>query len=256
MAVQTFAYPDAEALAEAACDLAISSIETALEERSRACVVLAGGTTPRQAYVLMARAIQERRLAVDRILWAFGDERWVSVDDERSNERMARQSLLSPIGAPAQSVLSWGAGSGDPVECARRYGAAIGRAREGTGIDLVLLGMGADGHTASLFPDGVAHAVDGTSAPVSADIPGAVAAVRSETAGGWRLTLTPRLLSSARLVAFLVEGAAKAPALARARSGDPRTPAAWVRGKETRFLVARSALGPEYGEYGRDIRHA
>ncbi len=256
VAIQTFAYPDPEALAEAARDLAVASIEKALEERGRACIVLAGGSTPRAAYALMARAIREKRLAVDRILWAFGDERWVPLDDERSNERMARQSLLTPIGAPPKSVLSWGAGSGEPVECARRYDATISRVLQDQGIDLVFLGMGADGHTASLFPDGVVHLGDGPSAPVSPDITGSAAAVRSETAGGWRLTLTPRALNASRLVAFLVEGEAKAAAFSRARAGDPRTPAAWIRAGETRFLVARNALGPENVNYGRDIRHA
>ena len=182
MTVRTFAYPDAGALAEAACDLALGKIEEALAARDRACMVLAGGSTPRLAYSLLGRQIIRRRLPVDRITWLFGDERWVPVSDAQSNEGMARETLLGPIGSPESCVLSWHAGTGDPVQCARRFAeAAPGEA--GT-PDLLFLGMGADGHTASLFPDGTAHLTDGGEAPVSSDIPGYAAAVHSVTAGG------------------------------------------------------------------------
>jgi len=252
--VQTFVYPDAGALAEAACDLAVGKIEEALAARGRACLVLAGGSTPRQAYSLLGREIIRRRLPVDRMTWLFGDERWVPVNDAQSNEGMARETLLGPIGAPEESVISWNAGTGDPVDCARRFAGAAHKAA-GT-PDLLLLGMGADGHTASLFPDGVAHLADGGQARVSSDIPGYAAAVHSAAAGGWRLTLTPGALRASRAVAFLVDGALKAAALSRARSADPSTPAAWIRCPQTIYLVTRNALGPESVEYGRDTRHA
>lgn len=256
MAVQTIAYPDAEGLAEGASSLALEKIQEALEERGRACLVLAGGGTPRAAYSLLAREIARRKLAVEKLLWLFGDERWVPVNDPRSNERMARETLLGPIGAPPRTVLSWKAGAGDPVECAGEYAAQVQRVAGDAVPDLLFLGMGADGHTASLFPDGVAHLPGGAKMPVARDIPGRAAAVHAESAGGWRLTLCPGALSSSRVVVFLVDGAEKASALKRALSGDPSTPSAWIRGGETLYLVTRNSLGPESVEYGRDIRHA
>ena len=193
MAAQTIAYPDAEALAEGACSLALGKIEEALQERGRACLVLAGGTTPRETYSLLAREIVRRKLSVEKLLWLFGDERWVPVSDPRSNERMARETLLGPIGAPPQTVLSWRAGAGDPVECAGAYTAQARRVAGDAVPDLLFLGMGADGHTASLFPDGVAHLPGGAQMPVARDIPGYAAAVYAESAGGWRLTLCPEV---------------------------------------------------------------
>jgi 6-phosphogluconolactonase len=254
--VETFAYPDEEALAEAACALAMERITEALRERGRAGIVLAGGNTPRETYQLLARELTEKKVPVDRLVWLFGDERWVPVNDPQSNERMARTSLLGPMGAPPATVISWEAGSGEPVDCAERYARKAHEAMRGQEPDLVFLGLGADGHTASLFPDAVVHLSTGTSVAVGPDLPGFAAAVHSQSARGWRLTLCPGALSSARTVVFLVAGAQKAPALARARTGDPATPAAWIRGKRTVFMTTRSALGPEAPDFGRDIRHA
>ncbi|MGA2764201.1 MAG: 6-phosphogluconolactonase [Spirochaetia bacterium] len=255
MSVQTIAYPDAEALAEGASALALEKIRKALDEGRSAVTALAGGTTPKEAYRLLAREITSGKLPVDRMIWLFGDERWVLPDGPKSNEAMARESLLGPIGAPASTIISWDAGTGDPVACAARYAEKARPTLEGAAIDLVLLGMGADGHTASLFPDGVAHFFPEGSMPVGPDIPGFAVAVYSQSAGGWRLTLCPGVLRAARTVAFLVTGEEKAAAFRRARSGDPRTPAAWILGGTTMYLATRNALGSEAVDFGREIRH-
>jgi 6-phosphogluconolactonase len=254
--VETIAYPEEEALAEGACALAMERIRAALNEHSRAIVVLAGGNTPRAAYRLLARAMTREKVPADRLLWLFGDERWVPVNDPQSNEGMARECLLDPIGAPPSSIASWEAGRGEPVDCAERYARKAHEAMRGQEADLVFLGLGADGHTASLFPDAVVHLSTGSSVAVGPDVPGFAAAVHSQSARGWRLTLCPGALSSARTVVFLVAGAEKAAALRKARAGDPATPAAWIRGKKTIFMATRDALGPEAPDFGRDIRHA
>ncbi len=255
MAVETRAYADPQALAEAAGVLALGKIESALRERGRAVIVLAGGSTPRDAYRLLAREITSKKVPANSLVWLFGDERWVPLGDPQSNEGMARESLLGLINAPASTVISWEAGHGEPVDCAARYAEKARAAMPDGKADLVFLGMGADGHTASLFPDGVAHLSSGNR-KVGPDIPGFAAAVHSQAAHGWRLTLCPALLNAARTVIFLVAGQEKAPALQRARAGDPDTPAAWIRGGETVFMATRSALGPEAADFGREVRHA
>jgi 6-phosphogluconolactonase len=254
--VDTFAYPDENALAEAASALALKTINEALRERGRAIVVLAGGKTPRATYRLLARALIEEETPTTQLLWLFGDERWVPLNNPQSNEGMARDCLLHPIGAPASTVLSWEAGSGEPVDCAMGYAKRAGNAMQGLEADLAFLGVGADGHTASLFPDGVAYFSSGRSVEVGPEIPGFAAAVQSPSAGGWRLTLCPDALNAARMVVFLVAGGDKAAAFKRARAGDPATPAAWIRGKSTIFMATRGAFGPEAANFGRDMRHA
>jgi len=255
VALETRVYEDTQALAEAASVLALGKIQSAIQARGRALIVLAGGTTPRETYRRLAREITENNVPADRLLWLFGDERWVPLNDPQSNEGMARESLLGPIGAPAATVISWEAGRGEPIDCAARYAEkARAATREGK-ADLVFLGVGADGHTASLFPDGIAHLSSG-SVKVGPDVPGFAAAIYSQSAHGWRLTLCPAILNAAKTVVFLVAGQEKAQALQKARAGDPATPAAWIRGEDTVFMVTRSALGPEAANFGREIRHA
>ncbi|HVP19664.1 MAG TPA: 6-phosphogluconolactonase [Spirochaetia bacterium] len=256
VSTQTVAFADAGGLAEGASVRAAGKISEAIVDRNAALIILSGGSTPRETYRLLAHEIREKEIPVRKLRWFLGDERWVPLTSPQSNEAMARESLLGPIGAPDSTVFSWGAGKGDPVECARRYAERVREAMEGNGPDVVFLGMGADGHTASLFPDGVAHVPNHGSVPVGPDIPGLAAAVASQSAGGWRLTLCPRVLNRGRTVIFLVSGAEKAEALRRVRSGDVAAPAAWIRGKTTVYLVTRDALGPEAVDFGKDIRHA
>jgi 6-phosphogluconolactonase/glucosamine-6-phosphate isomerase/deaminase len=279
--VQTIVAADAEDLAQQASGLIITVIRQALEERGQARVILTGGRTPRLTYSLAAEAIRAEGIDVRRLSWFFGDERWVGRDDPQSNEGMALEALLRPIGAPEDSVHSWHAGAGDPVACARRYDAIVREALSGRGApDLLLLGIGADGHTASLFPGAVAHLPDGQEVLVAPDIPGradsasvhgwaaqgraafadvpgwAAAAVEGGAARGWRLTLCPDFLRTSRCVLFMASGPEKAAALDRARRGDPATPAGWIRGRRTIFMATRDAMGPEAPDYAGGVRHA
>jgi 6-phosphogluconolactonase len=268
--VRTIVAADVDDLAEQGSALLLSLIRQALEERGSARVILTGGRTPRLTYGLLAAGITAAGIDVGRVSWFFGDERWVPRDDPQSNEGMALSTLLRPIGATEGSVHSWHAGSGDAVDCARRYDGIVKSAMGSpvTAPDVLLLGIGSDGHTASLFPGAVAHLPDGREVLVAPDIaagraaphgpplPAAAAAVEGGAARGWRLTLCPDFLRTSRCVVFLVAGAEKSAALARARQGDPGIPAGWIRGKRTIFLATRDTMGPERADFSGYIRHA
>jgi 6-phosphogluconolactonase len=203
-------------------------------------IALAGGSTPRAAYLRAAGAEVDWSRGV---LW-FGDDRCVPPDHEHSNYRMVRESLLDRI-AGEPPVVHRIEGELDPGEAAERYEAEL-RAAFGAGLpelDLVLLGIGPDAHTASLFP-GDAALDERERLAVGVETPGMAPFVP-------RVTLTLPVLNGARRVVFLVEGEDKAEAVARAFDGrpDPGAPASLVQPESgaLELLVdpaAASALEP------------
>jgi 6-phosphogluconolactonase len=169
-------------------------------------IVLAGGSTPRRAYRELVEAVRAVDGAPDGATFWFGDERCVAPDDERSNYRMAREALLEPLGVDGARVRRM-PGELGPQEGAARYEQEL---REGgpPRFDVVLLGIGPDGHTLSLFP--------GTPAvqerePLVTGVP--EAGLEPFVA---RISFTFTALTLARRVVLLAEGEGKAQALARA----------------------------------------
>ncbi|MGH3145166.1 MAG: 6-phosphogluconolactonase [Rubrobacter sp.] len=227
-------YENPEQLAAgAARDFAARAAE-AVEERGRFAAVLAGGSTPKAAYELLARDYAE---AIDwgRVHVFFGDERSVPPDHEDSNYRMAREALLDHVRVGSVHRMR---GEVSPDEAAELYENELRRFFGTEGLprfDLVLLGIGEDGHTASLFP--------WTSALEVADrLTAANPVPKLDTT---RITLTVPVLSAARAVDFLVAGEGKAEALREILEGneDPRRyPAKLVEPSEDpAWLVDRAA---------------
>jgi 6-phosphogluconolactonase len=182
----------------------------AIAARGRFRIALAGGSTPRALYPALVTGVDWSRTQV-----LFGDERAVPPDDAQSNYRMARETLLDPAGVPAANVVRWRSEDSDLDAAARDYEAALTASGQPPWLDLALLGLGPDGHTASLFP--------GTTALSEARR--LAAPVFVSTLGVWRLTLTYPVLLEARDVFFLVTGREKAAALAGVRRNDPALPA-------------------------------
>lgn len=218
MSVRLFETP--KELAEAAARAFVEEAARAIDERGRFAVALAGGSTPEATYEILAR---DHAGDVDwpNVHVFFGDERTVPPDHEDSNYRMARESLLERV--PMGSVHRM-RGELPPEEAAASY---EGELKEFFGetppvLDLVMLGIGPDGHTASLFPE--TSALEVTDRLVVANpVP------KLDTT---RLTLTAPVLSSARAVDFLVAGEGKAEALREILEGDAdprRYPAKLVR---------------------------
>ena len=245
--VQVFA--DLQDLSASAADLFAAAIEDDLSAGRDPAVILAGGNTPRGCYEKLAEQLKGFPEGCGRIHWFFGDERWVGKENRESNEGMARSILLAPLDIPEDHIHSWGAGIGSPIGCARQYEEMLKRHFEGEErySDLLILGMGEDGHTASLFPDGWAMrggAPDPTrdAMPMSANLPGLAAAVYAPGAQSFRLTMTAAFLRRSRRIFFLVSGANKRHALERVLKGDPELPASWMNLDQSRFLVTRDVV--------------
>jgi 6-phosphogluconolactonase len=243
-APQLLVVKDIDTLSREASRIVLSWLADSLGRGGRARVFLSGGSTPKRTYSLLASAISRQGLPAHQMHWYFGDERWVPPTDPQSNERMARETILGPIEAPESTIHSWLPGTGDPVDCAGRYGERLRAELDGSGPDILLLGVGADGHTASLFPGATACLPDGQQVQVGPGMPADffAAAIRGGGApAGWRLTLCPDFLRRARQVLFLASGADKAGPVRRAMAGDAETPAGWIRGMTTHYIVTRDA---------------
>ncbi|MGE5130980.1 MAG: 6-phosphogluconolactonase [Sphingomonadaceae bacterium] len=213
-------YPDARQLAEAAAGHVARLAREALADRGRFTFALAGGSTPRPVYERLATPPYASEVDWARTELFFGDERCVPPWDAGSNYAMVRHALLARVPVQEANVHRM-RGEDDPQAAARDYEALLrdalgvvpGDMAPAAALDLVLLGMGENGHTASLFP--------GT--PALGETRRWVVAQYVEGLGAWRLTLTPALLNAARHVTFLVSGAGKARTLQRVLDG-PRIP--------------------------------
>lgn len=204
---------------EAVCRTAAAEFsrlaKNALAVRERFMVALSGGSTPKRLYELLAGPPFNRDIPWRQVEFFWGDERAVPPNHSDSNYRMAHEAMLKKLAVPDAHVHRMSAERPDRDAAARDYQVEIARAfglgpdEEPPRFDLVLLGMGADGHTASLFPD--TEALDETNRwVVSNHVP---------KLASHRLTLTPRIINNAASVVFLVSGQDKAEALAQVLEG-------------------------------------
>ena len=207
--------PSAAALADAAAGHFVAAAGDAISSRGQFIVALSGGSTPRDTYLRLGTGALVSKVMWSRVQVLWGDERCVPPDHMESNYRMARDTLLDRVPVPAGNVHRI-LGEDAPTSAAEAYEAtlrALLRTPAGARIDLVLLGLGEDGHTASLFPG---------SAAVHEQTRWVLAA-RASAASMWRITLTPAVINAAAEVLFLVSGGAKAGILRRVLEG-PRRP--------------------------------
>ena len=205
-------FDDAAEVARAAAVRFIELGREAISERGRFTVALAGGSTPKRAYELLASEEYKEQLDWSKAHIFFGDERSVPPDDAESNYRMANEALLSRVDLPLKNIHRMN-GVGDAVANALGYEDEIRTYFNDAAwprFDLILLGMGDDGHTASLFP--------GTE--VLAEREAWVAGIWVEKLGAFRLTLTAPAINHAAHIIFLVTGENKAERLVEVLYGE------------------------------------
>jgi 6-phosphogluconolactonase len=227
-----------EAVAARAAEIIAESVRDSTGTFS---VALAGGTTPRLLYSMLAAQPFVEMIPWKQMRWFFGDERFVPADHADSNYRMVKESLFEPATIPAETVFRVKTELGEPKQVAEDYEQQIVQTLAPADgavpvFDLILLGMGADGHTASLFPHTSALAEDEKFVA-----PNFVPAMDT-----WRITLTAQVLLAAKHVVMLVTGEEKAEALAQVLEGDENIntyPSQLLRGRhdDTLFLIDEAA---------------
>lgn len=204
-------YSTSDELIHAAADLFVTCHNEAMQARGRFSVALSGGSTPKALYALLATEAFSAQIDWAHTFIFWGDERCVPPDDADSNYRMARESLLDHVSVPPDHIYRM-RGELDPEQAAGEYEGflKVFFKGENTRFDLLLLGMGDDGHTASLFPRTAALK----------EKERFVVANYLEMKNIWRITLTTRAINAAANIAFLVSGAAKSDRLRDVLKGE------------------------------------
>ena len=218
-------FDDLRALSAAAASVFIESAGQSVTREGRCLVALSGGSTPTSLYELLAQAPYAAQVDWPRLHVFWGDERCVPPEDSESNYRQAGDALLRRVPIPAENIHRV-MGEAEPAQAAVAYALTLkafaSPRLDWPLFDLVLLGMGEDGHTASLFP--------GSEVEVSAPTAAVTAQYRGRPAN--RVTLTPVVFNAARCALFLVSGERKSEAVANVLNGNyqpERLPAQRIR---------------------------
>ena len=204
-------FASSDALAEGLADVVAAALTEALKRRGKAFLALSGGTTPKRFFAALSR----RSLDWSRVTVTLVDERFVGEDSPRSNAALVREALLTGAAATARFVPLYRPAA--DVEAGAAQASSV-LSQLPWPLDVAVLGMGIDGHTASFFPD----ATD--AAALDPNNPSTVAAVHAQSAGEPRLTLTLPRLVEAGLIAVHIEGAEKRVVLERALSTEANLP--------------------------------
>ncbi|RMG42944.1 MAG: 6-phosphogluconolactonase [Candidatus Dadabacteria bacterium] len=189
-------------------DEIVLSIQEAIDDHGTCLVSLAGGKTPANVYRLLSRPPRVNDVEWSKVVLFLGDERWVAADDIQSNQRMVRETLLSNLSEQQQpefvtvntSLATPDEGASDYSDKLKQVFTSYGRDK----LDLVLLGVGEDGHFASVFPG---------SPLLNGNAAGLAASAQAPDKKSWRVTLTPEVLFSASRILFIVSGGNKADVL-------------------------------------------
>jgi len=203
---------DTAALAQTAAERFVAASEEAIENRGRFMVALSGGSTPQETYSRLADPTLATKVSWRNVHLFWGDERCVPPEHPDSNYRMARKTMIQKVPIPQANVHRIH-GELAPDLAAETYEEelrSVFGSEDRPRFDLVFLGLGKDGHTASLFPG----------SPALRETKHWVMAVFVETLQVWRVTLTPPVLNSARQLSFLVAGKSKAKRLHEVLEGE------------------------------------
>jgi 6-phosphogluconolactonase len=204
--------PDPASVAVEAAERFVAMASASIADHGVFSVALSGGSTPKALHALLAAEPYRSQIDWPHVEIYFGDERCVPPDSDQSNYRMARETLLVHVPIPEPHIHRI-RGEIDPLDAAIEYGQLLKAKFDANGLDLVLLGMGPDGHTASLFPNTAA-----LHEPKHRCVANHV-----EKLNAWRVTLTATFINRSRAVLFMVEGADKAARVAEVLEG-PRDP--------------------------------
>ena len=197
-------YKTPDKVIEGLANYFIQTVKTAIKEKNECTVVLSGGNSPKKLYELLASMDHGNQIDWDKVYFFFGDERYVPFNDPGNNGNMVKKALFEPLMIPDANIFYINTAV-PPEESAKKYSQRILSYFKNNPVrfDLILLGLGDNAHTASLFPH----------TPVLKEKKALVSAVYIEELSSYRITMTAALINEAHAISFLVYGEAKANAV-------------------------------------------
>ncbi|MBN1523663.1 MAG: 6-phosphogluconolactonase [Spirochaetales bacterium] len=233
-------FPDIAVLSLKAAEHIVSLIFRTVDINGECSVFLAGGNTPRLCYQHMSRLL----VSMDRdaqfqnkVHWFFGDERYVEKTHSDRNEKMIRETLFELFSPDAGNLHFWDSPPVSAAECGARYNIMLSEFFSSRQPDIAILGLGADGHTASLFPGSEVETQNSLRSALTPQRKENAFAVYIPSSGLYRLTVSALFLKRVRYSVFLVSGQEKHAAFSRLMQNDMSLPSAWVVNGQSIFFA-------------------
>jgi 6-phosphogluconolactonase len=209
--MELYIYKTTDEVIEGLANYFIQTVKTAIKEKNECAVVLSGGNSPKKLYELLASMDYGNQIDWDKVYFFFGDERYVPFNDPGNNGNMVKKALFEPLMIPDANIFYINTAV-PPEESAKKYSQRILSYFKNNPVrfDLILLGLGDNAHTASLFPH----------TPVLKEKKALVSAVYIQELSSYRITMTAALINEAHAISFLVYGDAKANAVHDVLEGE------------------------------------
>jgi 6-phosphogluconolactonase len=209
--MELYIYKTPDEVIEGLANYFIQTVKTAIKEKNECAVVLSGGNSPKKLYELLASMDYGNQIDWDKVYFFFGDERYVPFNDPGNNGNMVKKALFEPLMIPDANIFYINTAV-PPEESAKKYSQRILSYFKNNPVrfDLILLGLGDNAHTVSLFPH----------TPVLKEKKALVSAVYIQELSSYRITMTAALINEAHAIAFLVYGGAKANAVHDVLEGE------------------------------------
>lgn len=241
--MQRIVFPDAISFAQQTAQLILQEIQLVLKQRPCCSIILSGGESPKTVYMHLSVLLKSQEIDPARLYFLLSDERYVAYDSPLRNANMILTSLFKNFKPKPENLFFWGAAPFNPALMANRYDQVLDQLlTRNQPIDLCLLGLGPDGHTASLFPNSLIFKTDGSLQPLTPRTRTKALAIYRLADDSFRLSLSAFFLRQSKKIIFLISGTKKGQALEQLLKRNSSCPASWVLNSRTLLLINRQSL--------------